>query len=119
MKILDAVNYGTPFISTSIGALGMGFEDGRDCFIADTAEDFTQKLLLLIQDEGLRKRFYDSSFQVFTKKYSIQAVSYTHLDVYKRQYHFKRMQTLLQREIQICYLPVMNIRIFNPKKCNK
>lgn len=83
MKILDAVNYGTPFISTSIGALGMGFEDGRDCFIADTAEDFTQKLLLLIQDEGLRKRFYDSSFQVFTKKYSIQALVDKRVNLYK------------------------------------
>lgn len=42
MKIIDAVNYGSCFISTSIGANDMHFEDNRDCFIADEPELFAK-----------------------------------------------------------------------------
>lgn len=83
MKILDAVNFGMPFISTELGALGMGFEDGRDCFIATSAQDFIDKLIALIESETLRQQFYINSYKVYEELYSQQAVINRRLSIYQ------------------------------------
>lgn len=82
IKILDSVNYGSPFISTTIGALDMGFEDGRDCYIADSPTEFSSKLLELIADSSLRKRFYENSIKVYDKKYSSSLLAKIRLKYY-------------------------------------
>ena len=74
MKILDAVNYGTPFISTTVGALDMGFEDGRDCYIADSVNDFSKKLSKLITNSSIREKFYENSFKIYNASYSPQSL---------------------------------------------
>lgn len=84
MKILDAVNFGSPFISTTIGALGMGFDDGRDCFIADTPNDFYCKLSALIEDSNLRETFYKNSYIVYNNLYTKEAVVNHRLAIYKQ-----------------------------------
>lgn len=84
MKILDSVNFGSPFISTTIGALGMGFEDGRDCFIADTAKEFINKLKRMIEDKGLREFFYRNSYEVYKKLYTKEAVVKRRLMIYEQ-----------------------------------
>ena len=83
MKILDAVNHGVPFISTTVGALDMGFENGNDCFIADTTDDFTEKLFKLIEDDNIRKSFCENSLKVFKTKYSTSGLANKRLDIYK------------------------------------
>lgn len=84
MKILDAVNYGTTFISTTVGALDMGFEDGRDCFIADAPEDFTGKLLSMIENPSIVERFYENSRKVYAERYSADELAAKRLDYYKQ-----------------------------------
>lgn len=84
MKILDAVNFGSPFISTTIGALGMGFNDGQDCFIADTPNDFYFKLSALIEDSNLRETFYKNSYIVYNNLYTKEAVINRRLTIYKQ-----------------------------------
>lgn len=83
MKILDAVNFGAPFVSTELGALGMGFEDGRDCFIATTPEEFADKLIRLIEEEGLRSQFYMNSYKVYCEKYTQEAVVKRRMRIYE------------------------------------
>lgn len=82
MKILDSVNYGTPFISTTIGALDMGFEDGRDCYIADSPIDFSNKLIELMINSSLREKFYENSIKVYNKKYSTTLLAKERLKYY-------------------------------------
>lgn len=82
IKILDSVNYGSPFISTTIGALDMGFEDGRDCYIADSASSFSEKLLDLMANPFLREKFYENAFKVYNEKYSTQTLAMKRLKLY-------------------------------------
>lgn len=72
MKIIDAVNYGSCFISTSIGANDMHFEDNRDCFIADEPELFAKKLNCLINNADIRQTFYSNSEKIVTEYYSVE-----------------------------------------------
>lgn len=57
MKILEACNIGIPFISTIIGAEGLGFIPNEHCFITDIPNEFANNVLKLMQDQTLVNKF--------------------------------------------------------------
>ena len=46
-KIGEAMAWGIPVVTTTIGAEGMGLQDGVDALIADTSEDFAERVIQL------------------------------------------------------------------------
>ena len=46
-KIVEAMSYGLPVVTTSIGAEGLGLKDGEDAMIADDPAEFAAKVLQL------------------------------------------------------------------------
>jgi glycosyltransferase involved in cell wall biosynthesis len=55
LKILEAWGAARPVVSTSLGAEGLGAEDGRHLLLADGAEPFARAVSRLLQDAGLRQ----------------------------------------------------------------
>jgi len=55
-KIGEALSFGVPVVSTTVGAEGMGLEDGVDALIADSDADFAQAVLRLYRDKELWAR---------------------------------------------------------------
>ena len=53
-KIIEAWAAGTPVVSTTIGAEGLGAEHRRNIFIADSAQDMRDTIVSLLQSEALR-----------------------------------------------------------------
>jgi polysaccharide biosynthesis protein PslH len=53
VKILDAWAHGVPVVSTTIGAEGIGYQDGEDILIADTPEDFASAIERILTDRTL------------------------------------------------------------------
>ena len=51
VKILDAWAHGLPVISTTIGAEGIEAKDGENMLIANTAQEFAEKLVNLLKGE--------------------------------------------------------------------
>lgn len=47
IKILEAMAYGRPVVSTTVGAEGMGLQDGRHLLLADTMQDFASAVVRL------------------------------------------------------------------------
>lgn len=84
MKIVDAVNFGSPFVSTTIGAEGLEYKDATDCFISDDPKQFAEKVNMLIEDEHLRKLFYNNSAKTRDKYYSMEALANIRLNLYKK-----------------------------------
>jgi glycosyltransferase involved in cell wall biosynthesis len=54
IKILEAFRHGTPVVSTSIGAAGLGVVDGRELLIADTPDAMVAACLQVAGDPALR-----------------------------------------------------------------
>jgi glycosyltransferase involved in cell wall biosynthesis len=52
-KIVEAMAYGVPVVTTSIGAEGLFLRDGVDAMVADTADEFAQKVVSVYQDAQL------------------------------------------------------------------
>lgn len=83
MKILEAVNHGCPFVSTSVGVEGLSFEDGINCFIDDIPIHFAQKIVKLLEDKKLQKDFWKNSKKVYDDNYSLEQLGKKRLDIYK------------------------------------
>ena len=71
MKLIDAANYGCPFVSTSVGIEGLNFENNQDCFIEDGELEFANKVISLIENKELQKIFSKNIKNIFDKEYSI------------------------------------------------
>ena len=83
MKILEAAGLGIPFVSTSIGAEGLPFLNGKECFLADTPEDFIKSIISL-KDKSLREKFAINANNLVREKYSIEALRRNRLNIYER-----------------------------------
>lgn len=69
-KILDAMAWGLPVVSTSAGNEGIGARPGQEILLGDSPEAFARQTILLLQDGNLRRsagesarRFVENNFQ--------------------------------------------------------
>ncbi len=69
LKILEAMALGLPVVSTSIGAEGINYTNGKDIIIADTKDLFAKELIDLLQD--LEKR-------LVLQQHAVQLVKHTY-----------------------------------------
>jgi glycosyltransferase involved in cell wall biosynthesis len=64
LKIYEAMAMGKALVSTSIGAEGLGVQNGRDLLLADDASSFAEVILLLLRDGKVRSRFEQAAVQL-------------------------------------------------------
>lgn len=69
-KVLSALSLGTPVVTTSIGAEGIGGEDGRHYLIADTPEQFAAAILRICQNRELARTLVENGVNLIDRKYS-------------------------------------------------
>ncbi len=73
-KIGQSLSYGVPVVTTSIGAEGMGLENGCQAIIADNAEEFADAVINLHQDAMLWQRLSDNGFEHMRKNFTPEGV---------------------------------------------
>jgi len=69
LKILEAMALGTPVISTTKGAEGLGARDGFHLLIADTPEAFIRQTLRLMDSPDLRQTLAQNARQFVLESY--------------------------------------------------
>lgn len=55
IKIIEGMAYGKAIVSTSIGAEGIGYTNGKNIRIADSAEEFSKAVIHLLTDNNARQ----------------------------------------------------------------
>jgi glycosyltransferase involved in cell wall biosynthesis len=55
---------GKALVSTTIGAEGLSFQNGRDLLLADHESSFADAILLLLRDASVRRRFELAAVQM-------------------------------------------------------
>lgn len=70
MKILDAIHYNSPFVTTTIGVEGLDFIHNEDCLIADTANKFKDAISMLISSPNMQRQFVANSLNKLNNQYS-------------------------------------------------
>jgi glycosyltransferase involved in cell wall biosynthesis len=70
LKIVEAMAWGTPVISTSIGAEGLEVTSGENILLADTPVDFAKAIERLVRDRDLWQRISASGRHLVEERYS-------------------------------------------------
>lgn len=70
IKILEAMAYGKPVVSTSIGCEGLQVEDGKNILIADDSLSFAQKTVRLLTCRDERERIRQNARRLVEEFYS-------------------------------------------------
>jgi glycosyltransferase involved in cell wall biosynthesis len=73
-KIGEAMAYGLPVVTTSVGAEGMGLIHGETAFIADTPVEFAQHVVKLCSDDALWSTMSQNARLFVKENYSPQVV---------------------------------------------
>lgn len=74
IKILEAMAYGRPVVSTSIGAEGLDLRDGHDALIADDMPAFAAALIRLADDPALCERIAANARRLQLQRYGQAAM---------------------------------------------
>ncbi|MEN6520991.1 MAG: glycosyltransferase family 4 protein [Armatimonadota bacterium] len=74
VKILNAMAMGLPVVSTSVGCEGIGAEHGRHLLIADTPQAFSDAVLRLLSDFGLRKQLAEAGREFVLSNYGWDSI---------------------------------------------
>ncbi len=83
MKILEAVNYHSPFIATKVGVEGLNFESGKECFITDEPVEFAKSILKIQSSVALQRELTANAYQKLLKEYSSHVSSEKRFELYK------------------------------------
>jgi glycosyltransferase involved in cell wall biosynthesis len=83
-KIGEAMAYGLPVVTTTIGAEGMDLRHGVDVLIADTPEAFAENVARLVQDTNLWDSISHNARQRLAKEWSPDAVDRKLTDILAR-----------------------------------
>jgi glycosyltransferase involved in cell wall biosynthesis len=83
MKIIEAVQQAIPFISTTIGAEGLGLEHNTDCEIADTPEEFCNSLIKLQSSPQLQDKYINNARRKMKKKFDHSLAVSRRLSIYE------------------------------------
>lgn len=69
LKILEAFSFRTPVVSTTIGAEGLGVEDGKQLLLADDEKNMADKVLKLFHSENLCHELSECAFDLVRDSY--------------------------------------------------
>lgn len=74
VKIIDAWSWGLPIISTTIGAEGIDISPPKDILIADSAADFAEAVLRVLNNPDLARNLGNAGRETVLEKYNWKTV---------------------------------------------
>lgn len=69
LKILHALAMGKAVVTTSLGCEGLELVDGKHVWVADTAQEFADRVSALLQDPAARRRLGEAGLQHVRARY--------------------------------------------------
>lgn len=83
LKIVEAMSYGIPVVSTRIGAEGIEAKDEKHLLLADSSGEFAEKVCRLIGNSTLRSDIAINARQLVEKQYDWKNIGIKLLSVYE------------------------------------
>jgi glycosyltransferase involved in cell wall biosynthesis len=84
IKIIEGMAYGKAIVSTTIGAEGINYSDGKNIFIADNAKDFTERVIELLTDNDKRKQLEQNAAEFARNEFDNLLVVSRLVEFYKQ-----------------------------------
>jgi polysaccharide biosynthesis protein PslH len=74
LKILEAMSMGNPIVSTTIGAEGISYIDGKHILIADTPTEFAKQVIAVLTNRALYDSLRINSLRLVKSNYDWQRI---------------------------------------------
>ncbi len=78
LKILEAMAYGRPVVSTTMGAEGLGITSGKEIMIADSTSEFSQSLDKILSERELNRGMVLQARAFVEAKYNWRSIVRTY-----------------------------------------
>lgn len=75
LKIYESAAAGVPVISTQVGAEGLQLENGKECLLADSPQDFAAACLRILNEAELRESLAAAAFKLVSSRFSWRVVA--------------------------------------------
>ncbi len=70
VKVMEAMAYGVPVVTTWEGVEGIDYENGRECWVAESDEDLAGKVCRLLEDSAEWQQMRDAARRLIEERYS-------------------------------------------------
>lgn len=84
VKVMEAMAYGVPVVTTWEGVEGIDYENGRECWVAETDEDLAGKVSRLLANSVERRQMRDAARVLIEENYSPRPVLDKMMEVYRQ-----------------------------------
>jgi glycosyltransferase involved in cell wall biosynthesis len=74
-KILEAWGMALPVVATRVACAGLRYSDGKNIMVADSADEFAARVVMLLQDPVLRVRMGREGRRVAEQFYGWDAIA--------------------------------------------
>ncbi|MDB6024531.1 MAG: Polymer biosynthesis protein WecB/TagA/CpsF family [Verrucomicrobiales bacterium] len=86
LKIVESLAMGTPVVSTTIGAQGLGLVHNDDILLGDTPEEFVNQTARALQDESLRERIKVKGLETVCSRLSWKTLGHQLSELYRNRF---------------------------------
>ena len=84
VKVMEAMAYGVPVVTTWEGVEGIDYQNGRDCWVAETDEEMAAKICGLLASSAERQQMRTAARRLIEERYSPGPVVDKMVQVYEQ-----------------------------------
>ena len=84
VKVMEAMAYGVPVVTTWEGVEGIDYQNGRQCWVAETDEELAGEVCYLLANSAERQQMRDAARRLIEEHYSPRPVVDKMVGVYRQ-----------------------------------
>ncbi len=84
VKVMEAMAYGVPVVTTWEGVEGIDYENGRECWVGESDDDLAGKVCRLLASSAERQQMRDAARRLIEEVYSARPVVDKMMSVYRQ-----------------------------------
>ena len=84
VKVMESMAYGVPVVTTWEGVEGIDYQNGRECWVAETDEELAGKVCRLLENPVERQQMRDAARTLIEERYSPRPVVDKMVSVYQQ-----------------------------------
>jgi polysaccharide biosynthesis protein PslH len=84
VKVMEAMAYGVPVVTTWEGVEGIAYENGRECWVGESDDDLAGKVCRLLTNSAERQQMRDAARRLIEEVYSARPVVDKMMSVYRQ-----------------------------------
>ena len=83
VKVMESMAYGVPVVTTWEGMEGIEYQNGRECWVAESDEELAEKICRLLENPGERGQIREAARNLMDERYSPRPVVDKMISVYE------------------------------------